>query len=195
MAEGAEVQLWWGSLLQADRDLLPLLDEIERARVSALDRPADQGRSMVGAALLRTAVAADLGCPPSQVLLDRTCADCGEQHGSPRVRGPLPSTRDLPPWVSVAHSGFVVVVALCRTHPVGVDVQRLADLDSTTDGWTWVSGESRLKAGAPDRPTTDSDVTWSGPVDVPLAGYLAALTVCGTTAPPRVQQHPRVPPI
>lgn len=191
--EVAKVQLWWGSLLDADRGLLPLLDESERARVWSLDRPADQGRSMVGAALLRTAVAADLGCHPAEVVLDRTCADCGAQHGRPRVAGPVPADRENPPLVSVAHSGHLVVVALCRTHPVGVDVQRLADLSSGTDGWEWVSTESRLKADARGGPSTGSDVTWSGRVDVPLADYLAALTVCGTTAPPRVRQHPPTP--
>lgn len=194
MGGGSEVQLWWGSLLEADRHLLPLLDEFEQARVSSLERPADQGRSLLGAALLRTAVAADLGCDPSEVVLDRACADCGEQHGRPQVVVPLPPSRDRPPWVSVAHSGHLVVVALCRTYPVGVDVQRLSDLDGSTDGWTWVSAESRLKAGIVDGATSDQDLAWSGVVDVPMAGYLAALTVHGSAVSPRLQHHPPLPP-
>lgn len=119
------VQVWWSSLVAAERGLVALLDPIERARVESLERAADQGRSMVAAALLRVAVGERLGVPAADVVVDRTCAECGRPHGRPHVLGP----GDVLPDVSVSHSGLLVVVALGDGVRVGVDVQRVADLD------------------------------------------------------------------
>lgn len=174
MSSVPDVAVWWGSLLDADVGLLPLLSQTERDRVASLERPADRGRSLVGAALLRTAVATDLGCAPEQVQLDRTCSDCGDQHGRAQVLGPLPSGRHTPPWVSVSHSGHLVAVALCRTHPVGIDVQRTADLAEDVEPWSWVRREAHFKSGAGDGPCDTQ------PLETPLVGYRAALTVAGT---------------
>ncbi|HLS44700.1 MAG TPA: hypothetical protein VK045_04650 [Ornithinicoccus sp.] len=179
-----EVQVWWGSLLDADHQLLELLDATERARITALERPADRGRSMVGAALLRTAVADDLGCSPAGVELDRTCPECGDPHGRPRVIGPLPASRTTPPWVSVSHSGHLVVVVLCPTHPVGVDVQRISDVDHGVDPGDWVEAEARLKSGITDEASSDQTCR----IDTPVAGYAAAVTV--THGPGRTLGQP-----
>ena len=163
------VQVWWSSLVAADRALLELLDPTERARVQALERPADQGRSLLGAALLRVAVGEHLGVPPGEVVIDRTCADCGGPHGRPRVLG---AGADAP-QVSVSHSGLLVVVALSAEVPVGIDVQRVTDLADTagapdeTGAQAWVRREAAFKAGT-DRPAVRLLAT-------PLEGYAAAL--------------------
>ena len=124
------VEVWWSSLVAADRDLEGVLDPVERARLAAMERPADRGRSLVGFALLRAAVAQHLGVDPRDVVIDRTCEDCGEPHGRPRVVGPAGAA----PWVSVSHSGVLVLVALTAATGggVGVDVQRVADLDGAS---------------------------------------------------------------
>ncbi|WP_109471719.1 4'-phosphopantetheinyl transferase family protein [Ornithinimicrobium cavernae] len=183
-----EVQLWWGSLFDADRRLLPLLSAVEQERVASLDRPADRGRSLVGAALLRTVVSHELRCAPDQVRIDRTCAECGEPHGRPRVVGPLQADEQRPPEVSVSHSGHLIGVALCRTHQVGLDVQRAVDLPPGTDGWDWVSGEARLKLGAHAEPVSIVSV------QPPLPGYRAALSVLSPSRPTVVEQQWRSAP-
>lgn len=196
-----QVEVWWSTLVAAERDLLALLDATERARVESLERPADQGRSMVAAALLRVAVGERLGVPPREVVIDRTCAECGEPHGRPRVLGP---GGDLPE-VSVSHSGVLVVVALSDGDPsdggpVGVDVQRVADLAGLAglaEGDTvepagdervpsdeerarsWVRHEAVLKVGAdPSRPAPAVRL-----IPTPLDGYVAALATLTGEAP------------
>jgi len=187
------VEVWWSSLTAASHDLLGMLDATERARLESLSRPADRGRSMLGAALLRVAVAAHLGGLPADVVVDRTCADCGGPHGAPRVRHPgAPG-----PWVSVSHSGLLVVVALSAQGPVGVDVQRLSDLTDPAAGGEWVRGEAMLKARttAPDwerpgaRPATvgaDGNVQELRP---PLDGYAAALVALAEADAELVVRH------
>lgn len=198
-----QVQVWWSSLVAAERDLLGLLDVTERARVAALERPADQGRSLVAAALLRVAVGERLGVPPHEVVIDRTCAGCGEPHGRPRVLGP----GDDLPEVSVSHSGLLVVVALGVGVAVGVDVQRVADLavlaevrdaaepandvpaddvpakgvpaDDEARARSWVLHEAVLKVGgASPRPVPAARL-----IPTPLDGYVAALATL-TAEPP-----------
>ena len=170
------VRVWWSSLAAADLGLLDLLDATERARVHALERPADQGRSMVAAAMLRVAVGEQLGAPAVDVVIDRTCAECGRPHGRPRVLGP----GEAVPHVSVSHSGLLVVVALAAV-PVGVDVQRFADLGDGPGrqerARSWVRREAAVKVGhATDRPAVRE-------IPVPLDGYAAALAVHADRAP------------
>lgn len=166
------MQVWWSSLLAADRALLDVLDPVERARVASLDRPADQGRSLVAAALLRVVAAAHLGIEPAAVVVDRTCAECGGPHGRPRVLGP----GGPGPHVSVSHSGTLVVVASSPDVPVGVDVQRVEDLggEPASRGAAarrWVAREAEAKLGAGAGPAAVR------PLRAPLAGYAAALAV------------------
>lgn len=173
------VEVWWSSLAAADRDLLRILDTTERARIESLDRPADRGRSLLGAALLRVAVASHLGLAPADVVVDRTCDECGGPHGAPRILSPgLPA-----PWVSVSHSGVLAVVALSPHGPVGIDVQRLSDLTDPRAGQDWVRREALLKArtaaGEKGRAVTSpvpvqTDAT-ALELRPPLSGYAAAL--------------------
>lgn len=182
---GVTLEVWWSSLAAADRDLLGMLDAVERGRLEELQQPADRGRSMVGAALLRVAVARHLGVGPGQVTVDRTCEECGRQHGAPRV-----VTDATAPWVSVSHSGLLVAVALSTHGRVGIDVQRAADLPGPVPVRDWVRREAAFKAraGHPaggQEPAEQSAVT----VDLrpPLPGYAAALTALGQPATPHVE--------
>jgi len=104
--------------------------------------------------------------------IDRTCAECGAQHGRPVVadgRGP---------HVSVAHSGLVIAVATCGVAAVGVDVERLPDENVDFEALAdWVDREARIKAGLlPGEEAGMADGT-SRAVTCPLAGYSAALAV------------------
>jgi 4'-phosphopantetheinyl transferase len=177
------VEVWWSSLVAARHDLLDTLDAIERARVESLERPADRGRSLLGAALLRVAVGSHLGVAPGEIVVDRTCAECGEPHGAPRVLGPGAPA----PWVSVSHSGLLAVVAVSPEGPVGVDVQRLSDLGDPAAGPRWARREALLKAGT-DAP--DATVYELRP---PLSGYVAALVAPAAGAEPTILHWPPAP--
>ncbi|PFG38190.1 4'-phosphopantetheinyl transferase [Georgenia soli] len=194
------VEVWWSSLAAADVELLAVLDATERARVRSLERPADRGRSLVGAALLRVAAAAHLGAEPDQVVVDRTCSECGRPHGAPRIVGPGGPV----PWVSVSHSGVLVVVALSPHGPVGVDVQRVSDLpDAGADAhaaFEWVRREAVVKAragartgapvpGRPDlRPAAEEDEVTTE-LEPPVTGYAAALITLGRPGAEHTSRH------
>lgn len=171
------VRVWWSTLTAADHGLLDLLDDTERTRVAMLDRPADRGRSLLAAALLRVAVADHLGAPPTEVVVDRSCADCGRPHGAPRILGPGPTR----PWVSVSHSGVLVVVAVSSDGPVGVDVQREADLEHPAAAREWVCREAVFKAAGraaqQDGPDPADPPAVCHELRPPLPGYAAAIAL------------------
>ncbi|GHH76969.1 4'-phosphopantetheinyl transferase family protein [Promicromonospora soli] len=177
------LEIWWSSLAAADRDLLGMLDAGERARVESLERSADRGRSLISAAMLRVAVGSYLGIAPAEVVVDRTCAECGGPHGAPRIVShgtPAPS-------VSVSHSGLLAVVALVPRGPVGVDVQRLGDLADPADGHGWATREAMFKAGTPER----GDVVVHE-LRPPLPGYVAvAVAPAELEGAPRITHWPR----
>jgi 4'-phosphopantetheinyl transferase len=93
-----------------------LLDDVERARAAAFVRSDDRARFVVGAALLKLAVADQTGDSARSVRVDRRCASCGGPHGRPQI---LESALH----VSISHSGSLVAVALSRAGAVGVDVE------------------------------------------------------------------------
>ena len=175
------VALWWATLSVVDRGLAAGLDAVERARAEAYERPADRARSLLGAALLRTAVADHLGVAPHEVVVDRRCPDCGAQHGAPRILGPGTDHS----WVSVSHSGLLAVVAVSGAGPVGVDVQRIADLADPADAPGWVRREALLKAGCPQ----DGTGCHCHELATPLAGYAAALATYGEAVHEPAVQH------
>ncbi|RIK17416.1 MAG: hypothetical protein DCC50_01825 [Acidobacteria bacterium] len=173
MVAGPDVHLWWADLTAADAALEATLPPSERARLEGLDGAA-RARRMVGAALLRQAVRAHRG-EEAEVAVDRTCEECGAQHGRPVVAGG--------PHVSVAHAGVLVVVATCGTAPVGVDVERVSrfsgEQEPAAAAAAWVAHEARLKAGEGDGVASGSDAP-EPPVlslEPPLPGYAAALRV------------------
>lgn len=160
-----DIQVWWSNLTAADRALAAMLDDRERVRLKSLVRPADQGRFLVGAALVRVAVGAWLDIAPEAVVVDRTCPECGRQHGRPEIRGPGTEL----PQVSVSHSGVLIVVALAK-RPVGIDVERI---DASND--SWVVGEAAFKMGAGD-PQVHL-------LNAPDPGYRAAVAVPAGSVP------------
>ncbi|XVQ84281.1 4'-phosphopantetheinyl transferase family protein [Microbispora siamensis] len=148
-------RVWWAA--PQDRpveSMTPVLGEGERARAVRFRREADRRRFVTGSWLLRTAVAAVLGIAPADVVVDRSCPDCGRSHGKPRIRAAGP-----PLHVSVSHSGDRVVVALSAEGPLGVDVEAVpsAPVDGlarrvlTRGEWSWMEAlppEERCEAFA-----------------------------------------------
>jgi 4'-phosphopantetheinyl transferase len=112
-------QVWWAAPGLARSHHEELLTPLEKARVARFVREADKRRLIVGNALLRLAVRQETGSFPE---IDRTCPDCGEPHGKPRVVG-----HDL--HVSVSHSGDRIAVALTWAAPVGIDVEEITALE------------------------------------------------------------------
>lgn len=101
-----------------------LLSDLETERCRRYRRAADRDRFTLATVLLRAVAGRASGVQPSAVVLDRTCASCGEPHGRPRLaRTPLEA--------SISHSGEVVVVAVTRAGPVGVDIEQLGATDHT----------------------------------------------------------------
>jgi 4'-phosphopantetheinyl transferase len=112
-----ECQIWWARPDQVPDDVLTaVVPEAEQRRAGRYRQRVDRQRSMVGAWLLRAAVAVQTGERPGEILVDHTCTDCGQQHGRPR----LPASGIE---VSVSHAGERVAVAVTRLGEVGVDVE------------------------------------------------------------------------
>ncbi|MEV0283742.1 hypothetical protein AB0H36_06415 [Kribbella sp. NPDC050820] len=123
-----------------DSKLLDLLDDRDRLRIDRIAGEADRARILIGAALLRSVAGSMLGIPAREVVVDRTCPECGGWHGRPT----LPGT-DLD--VSVSHSGMVVAVAvLPGGGRVGVDVERINDRP-VPEVIAWTLTEAQFKAG------------------------------------------------
>jgi 4'-phosphopantetheinyl transferase len=88
---------------------------------------------------LRAHVATVAGVPPESVTVGRLCAGCGsDQHGRPWASHGVD--------VSLARSGTHLVTAVSTAGPVGVDVERIADVDRA-----W----SDLASLLPPGPVTD----------------------------------------
>ncbi len=116
-ADAGRCEVWTSDLglLRPEHEVW--LDTTERARAATYARTDDRSRFVLGAVLLKLALAAAAGVRPGDIVVDRECDQCGQQHGRPRVPA-------LAFHVSVAHSGSVVAVALTRAGPVGIDVEQ-----------------------------------------------------------------------
>ena len=132
------VRVWVATLDQADLSLCRWLDPREIDRFLSYAGEADRARFLLGTALLRSAVAQELGTRPEDVPVDRECDRCGAWHGRPRVPG---SSVQL----SVSHAGLLVAFAMSLRGPVGIDVERIRDSRATVESWT--EQEARFKAG------------------------------------------------
>lgn len=123
--------MWWAGL-----DHTPdLMDDAERTRHAALRRDPDRRRFMVGSALLRLAAGRLLGRAATSVQVDRTCPDCAQPHGKPRI------VDGDGLEVSVSHSGQRVAVALTFGAALGVDVEELnRTLDHVAMGRSVLAG-------------------------------------------------------
>jgi 4'-phosphopantetheinyl transferase len=114
----AECEIWWAGPELARPAHLALLSATELERHDRLRRPADRARFTAAAALLRLVVSRHTGQDPAEVVVDRTCPDCEQMHGKPR----LPGSRL---GVSVSHAGGRVVIACGLDVELGVDVEEI----------------------------------------------------------------------
>ncbi|GAA3127475.1 4'-phosphopantetheinyl transferase [Kribbella aluminosa] len=110
------VEVWWAGVDQARDEFERDLDEVERGRLAAYVRDVDKARFLLGVTIVRRALARRLSLPAANILLDRTCPECGKPHGKVRASGGVE--------LSVTHSGDLVGVAFAD-RPVGLDVERI----------------------------------------------------------------------
>ncbi len=139
-----ECCVWWATTADGGPHLEPLLSAEEQERRRAYVQADDRLRFLTGAAVLRRAAAGCLSVAPEQLRVDRRCRRCGAQHGKPR----LPDHPELD--MSVAHAGEQVAVALARGPRIGVDIERIRDVD--VDGLArsaFASGEAAELAALP----------------------------------------------
>jgi 4'-phosphopantetheinyl transferase len=108
------VEVWWARTTDARPGLIGELNAVERERLNAYARDEDKNRFLVGCAIVRRVAATKLDTSPGEVVLDRTCPDCGRHHGKVSVEGLQ---------LSVSHSGDRIVVAFHPSTAVGVDVE------------------------------------------------------------------------
>jgi 4'-phosphopantetheinyl transferase len=118
------VHVWWADSGVVDVAWLALLDPAERMRYEQYRRDEDRRRFLIGTAMVRRLFAADLGVSPAEIRLDRHCPDCDRAHGKVRL-AVRPGSARQHLEVSISHSGRWVVVAACRAHSIGVDVERI----------------------------------------------------------------------
>lgn len=105
-----------GTALPALADGLPAVD-LERA--DRFRREDARARYIAGRHVLRTALGELLGVPSRELRFTRGSTGC--DRGKPALLWPDVPQLDF----SVSHSGALVVVAVARRGPVGVDVERL----------------------------------------------------------------------
>lgn len=108
------VEVWWARTADARPGLVSELSAVERERLATYARDEDKHRFLAGTSIVRRVLAAKFDVSPADVVLDRSCPDCGRQHGKVTVDGMQ---------VSVSHSGDRIVVAFHPSAPVGVDVE------------------------------------------------------------------------
>ncbi|WP_438445409.1 4'-phosphopantetheinyl transferase family protein [Gorillibacterium sp. sgz5001074] len=117
LLEGGNCQVWWARLGNLRPWHWILLNGVEKARAEAYRFQEDRTRFILGCAVSRLVLSAQLGISPELVPLDRTCSRCGRPHGRPQ----LPDGTG--PRLSVTHSGDRVGVAFSATADVGLDVE------------------------------------------------------------------------
>lgn len=93
----------------------------EQVRLQRLHREADRQRSALAHAMVRLTLAALHGDEPARLPIVR------DEVGKPSLSRPEAADSPGAAHFSIAHSGDVVVVAFCRDHPVGVDVEQVND--------------------------------------------------------------------
>lgn len=114
--------MWQQAVRGASAEDRALLDRVETERAARYLRASDRDRFVTAAVTLRRAVAAVTGFAAAEVVVDRTCVGCGRPHGKTTLK-------TLGIEASLSHAGEVVAVALTTIGPVGVDVERVAEID------------------------------------------------------------------
>jgi len=115
MIASGEVHVWYAELL-ATPDLLALLNEEERRRAARFLSEAPRQQFIAARATLRCLLGRILGLAPEQLIFASTAT------GKP-ILAALPA--ELPLHFNLSHSGRAMVLAVCRDHEVGVDLEWL----------------------------------------------------------------------
>jgi 4'-phosphopantetheinyl transferase len=115
------VHVW---LLPDDGDPEPLAaDELDRMR--RFHRDEDRRRFAARRAGLRRVLAAYLEIDARHVVIERSCQRCGDaEHGRPRLRSDV----DLS-FSTASRPGLAVVAVAAASMSVGIDIERVADVD------------------------------------------------------------------
>ncbi|MFJ7901556.1 4'-phosphopantetheinyl transferase family protein [Streptomyces sp. NPDC096198] len=128
MTAAVACRVWWAGSGDHRPELDALLGPAEAVRRERYARAADRRRFSVSAALLRLAVARELGCAARDVPVVRECPDCALPHGRPRIEGQGPL------HVSVSYAGEAVAVAVSRGAVVGLDAEAGPDAAEAPSG-------------------------------------------------------------
>ncbi|WP_199431295.1 4'-phosphopantetheinyl transferase family protein [Qaidamihabitans albus] len=179
--------VWWATPLATSGEFLALLNPAERERLHAYRREADQRRFLTGRVLARTLAGQRLGVDPAAVELDATCADCGRQHGPPRVPG-------APLALSISHSGDRIAVALTGGTAVGIDVETVnRRADDSLISYALSDAERAAIAGLPDDERAEAFFTYWARKEAVMKATgrglrisLRGLTLSAAGEPPRL---------
>jgi 4'-phosphopantetheinyl transferase len=124
------VTVWWAWRSKSDASDLSVLSDEERGRVERLHLAPDRERSALARVLLRFALAERFGGAPEEFAISWD-------------RGPSIDIASRT-WLSLAHSGDAVAVALSAVGPVGVDVEgieRAADMQRRVEERVFTAAE------------------------------------------------------
>ncbi|KRF41202.1 4'-phosphopantetheinyl transferase superfamily protein [Terrabacter sp. Soil810] len=173
------------------------LDPHERERWARLADPRDATAYLALHVLARREIGRLVGRPPESLRFDRTCPDCGRQHDVPRLLD------DPGIHLSLSRTRSVVVLALSRSGPVGVDVdlvdatrfggyedvalhrdERGDDTRTFAEATTWVRKEAALKAlGVGLRVDPTTFVTPTSGVPAAVVPGMSSVTVVDLDVP------------
>jgi 4'-phosphopantetheinyl transferase len=114
------VNVWWARRSPdraiSDRAASDFTRE-ERVRLASLRQASDRHTYLAAHSLLRHALSVYTGVATQRIGLRFQCVTCGGQHGKPYVPGG--------PHFSLAHAGDVILIAVTKAGPVGIDVEQV----------------------------------------------------------------------
>ena len=177
----------WRIDLSCDRDLI--LSPAEVARAARFRFEADRQHWSRAHSALRVILSSYAAIPPLK--MDFAVGE----HGKPYLDHPSA------PHFNLSHSGDWALIAVCLSHPVGVDVERIRgkvdigallqrlgefDLPAGHDDrfLRWAHREARSKASGGPLMTPPPDDAFSIPLEV-AAGYAAAVALIGSIPVPQ----------
>jgi 4'-phosphopantetheinyl transferase len=151
----ARVDLWLrapDAATRGEASDVDVLDVVELQRWQRF-RHDESARSYAAAhALARNEIGRLLGREPSSLRFDRTCATCGAPHGRPRLLD------DPALHLSLSRTPDLVALAVSRSGPVGVDVERRQA--ASFDGFAEVALHPGERATGAVAASPDSAVAW-----------------------------------
>jgi 4'-phosphopantetheinyl transferase len=95
-------------------NMLEIMDKSTQERVARFKFMEDRQRTLIGNFIVRTRAAHKLGCPVTEIQIER------DSHGKPYLRGE-------PVHFNISHSGDWIVVAFDHM-PIGIDIERKKEI-------------------------------------------------------------------